>query len=369
MLLRGWVIYGLSITLLLKANLLKKPSTLYKSQIGSGHLQADADQQDLLPFLDALALDLETPAHREKVAGVHVWRRNDGEEMPKGLYLYGTVGRGKSMLMQLLFDAVPVGQKRRVHFHPFMEELHERMHDIKAPEGVDLMLQLASDISAEARLLCFDEFYVTNLGDAMLLGRLLEALFACGVTLCATSNWAPDDLYQDGHNSGHFHPFMKILKAHTKVLDLGEGADWRRRQEPVEKVKITADQKFLARSGKKPVKTAMTLIGHEITASGFEGGVALIPFSELCDQFLGRGEYMDLCRQADEGVIISDVPELDEARADAAMRFVVLVDLLYENQIPTHVTSETALEDLCTEGAAAFAFQRTLSRLCELERL
>jgi len=328
-------------------------------------LKPDALQQAALPALQQLAESLNQPVTRARHKGVEVWQYQG--KAPQGIYLYGPVGRGKSMLMQTLFDAVPLPEKRRVHFHAFMEELHHRLHTHKST-GVDMMLQVASDISADARLLCFDEFFVTNIADAMLLGRLLEALFACGVTLCATSNWAPDDLYQDGHNRSHFMPFMKTLKAHITAVDLGEGQDWRQLAKTKKAVVTDAASAFKALSG-KPAKAVKVKLGHDtVEALGRAGGVYWFTFVELCDRNLARGEYMELLDGL-KGLVISDLPKLGKGHADAAMRFVVLVDLLYENNIPLRLFTEgnVPLEDLCTSGPVAFAFKRALSRITQLQ--
>ena len=325
-------------------------------------LKADPAQQSILPQLDALAQAMAQTPTRTTRKGVAVWQWVEGP--PKGLYLHGPVGRGKSMLMQLLFDGIPMAEKRRVHFHPFMEELHHRMHHTKPQNGVDLMLQVASDISAEARLLCFDEFYVTNIADAMMLGRLLEALFACGVVLCATSNWAPDNLFQDGHNRGHFMPFIGLVQKNVQVIDLAEGTDWRRSGKGALNT-VDAKAHFKALGGKATKAATLTLNGYEVVAHSYSNKIGWFDFGELCGNTLGRGEYMDLCRQV-KGVVVSDIPTLNEGSADAAMRFVVLVDLLYENRIPTRITAQQPLEETCTHGPVAFAFARTLSRLHEL---
>jgi cell division protein ZapE len=328
-------------------------------------MHPDPAQQGALPALQALAGALNAPAGRQKHKGVEVWRYAD--KAPQGLYLYGPVGRGKSMLMQMLFDAVPIKQKRRVHFHAFMEELHHRLHHHKPVQDVDMMLQVASEISAEARLLCFDEFYVTNIADAMLLGRLLEALFFCGVTLCATSNWAPDDLYQDGHNRSHFMPFMKILKKHISPVNLGEGQDWRQLAKTKKAPASDAATAFKTLSG-KPAKATTVNLGHEtVKVAGRAGGYYWFTFAELCGRHLSRTEYLQLIDGL-KGLVISDIPKLATGHADAAMRFVVLVDLLYENNVPLRLfTTDTKLEDLCTTGPVAFAFQRALSRITQLQ--
>ncbi|MBI1363713.1 MAG: cell division protein ZapE [Proteobacteria bacterium] len=343
------------------------PSALYARHIADGTLMADADQQAVLPVLDGLVERLSVPAARVPWRGIDIWQYAAGTA-PQGVYMFGPVGRGKSMLMQLVFDSLPMAEKRRVHFHPFMEELHHRMHTTTPPAGVDMVWFIAAQIAAEARVLCFDEFYVTNIADAMLLGRLLEALFACGVTLCATSNWPTDNLFQDGHNRGHFMPFMAVLKKHMTELDLNEGADWRRAGGDAPAT-VSAAEAFARLGGKKEAETVLRLGHSDVLAKGMSGGVGWFTFTELCAKPLGRAEYMDLCAGL-KGLVISDLYRLDGAAADAAMRFVVLVDIVYENHLPLRVTTDgIALEEVCTEGAAAFAFQRTLSRLHELQKM
>jgi len=343
------------------------PSQLYQQALKSAHLQSDEDQLAILPDLDLLATQLAAPASRTVWRGAQVWQQDDGAPAPLGIYMFGPVGRGKSMLMQLLFDAVALQDKRRVHFHPFMEELHQRMHAAQPPAGMDIVLHIA----AEARLLCFDEFFVTNIADAMLLGRLLQALFRCGVTLCATSNWGPEDLYQDGINRSQFLPFMRVLTRNIHVLDLAQGADWRRNNDSVViSGNQDAEALFVNLTGSAAEPSQIVLQRMDVEAKGIAGefGFYWFAFADLCARAIGRAEYMDLSKKAN-GVIISDIYKLDADSADIAMRFVVLVDLLYEYGVPLRVFSNIDLDDICTEGPAAFAFERTISRIHGLRQL
>lgn len=343
------------------------PSAIYQQKIAENILTQDPAQESILPCLDALAKNLNqsaTEVSKQTLNGVSVWH---GANIPKGVFLCGEVGRGKSMLMQLLFDAVEISEKRRVHFHPFMEEMHERMHDTKTEGNQDIVMQIASELAKNARLLCFDEFYVTNIGDAILLGRLLEALFKCGVTLCATSNWKIEDLYQDGHNRSLFQPFIKIVQNNIQEVDLSSEHDWRRKNSSVG----TTDLTIWFANKNDWEKTEITLLQHQIIVENWQDGVVICSFKNMCDTFIGRSEYMDLCAKA-SGVIITDIPKLGLNMADSAMRFVVLVDLLYENQIPLIVTTlkkEDNIENICEGGPVAFAFKRTLSRIIELGKI
>lgn len=349
------------------APLAAKPSQLWWLAVAAGHLHRDADQERLLPQLDQVATALHTPMHRESWRGVTVWRSPGGEPTPQGVYLFGEVGRGKSRLMQMLFDSVPLAEKRRVHFHPFMEELHLRLHHARAPKNVDLMLYMASELSAEARLLCFDEFFITTIADGMLLGRLLEALFKCGVTVCATSNWAPDHLFQDGFNRERVLPFIGVLKRHIQVCELGHGVDWRRREGTTAERATTAAEHFAHLTGKQAQPGEVVLRRARVPAHGAEDGVFWFEFNELCTRALGRAEYMNLCDQA-RTVIITGLPRLNMDCADWAMRFVVLVDLLYEHRVALRVHGQVDIEEACPEGPASFAWRRSVSRVHELSR-
>ncbi|MBF0156870.1 MAG: cell division protein ZapE [Magnetococcales bacterium] len=345
------------------------PSALYREKLRVGELRPDPDQQAIMPALDALVRELSREVRRAPWRGVTVWQYADAEPPPRGLYMFGTVGRGKSMLMQLVFDGSDFPEKRRVHFHPFMEELHDRMHSAKPGPGVDRVLQIASDIAAGARLLCFDEFYVTNIGDAILLGRTMQALFRCGVTVCTTSNWAADDLFHDGLNRDSFLPLLRILKRHVHELDLAQGADWRRQHtDPVSDLGGDAEALFLELSLQPPTPGEWHFNRVSVNCLGAEAGVFWFAFEDLCHRALGPAEYMDLSRQA-RAVIVSGVPKLGGDNADAAMRFVVMVDLLYEGRIPFRLFSDLELDAICPSGPAAFAFQRTVSRIHELTRI
>ncbi|MBF0611118.1 MAG: cell division protein ZapE [Magnetococcales bacterium] len=345
-----------------------KPSQRWAEAVRHGRLQHDIRQEGMLPLLDQVAEELNQPVQRIAWRGVDVWRLESGDPPPHGVYLYGDVGRGKSLLMQMIFDSVSIHEKRRVHFHPFMEELHHRLFHAKPPKNVDLMLYMASEISAQARLLCFDEFYITTIADGVLLGRLLEALFKCGVTVFATSNWAPDDLFQDGFNRGRVLPFIELMKKHVHVCELGLGVDWRRQNGTTNsQVLPPADHLFSRLAGCPPTPTSILLRHTPVPAHGMENGVFWFGFEELCSRMLGRAEYMNLCGQA-KSVIISGLPRLTADGADAAMRFIVLVDLLYEHRVPLQVYSHVDLAEACLDGPAAFAWRRSVSRVHELSR-
>ncbi|MBF0447450.1 MAG: cell division protein ZapE [Magnetococcales bacterium] len=342
---------------------LPSPSKQYKKRRQQKRLKHDSDQEAVLPLLDQFVADLHQPVERVIRQRVEIWQGINGQATTRGLYLFGPVGRGKSMLMQLVFDAVAFEQKRRVHFHPFMEELHQRMHDTEPTPGIDVMYQVASELSNEARLLCFDEFFIDNIQDAMLLGRLLEYLFKCGVILCATSNCGPDGLFKGGFNRKRFLPLLKDLQSNIQELDLSYGADWRRQDSPSAiKHELTPEQLFFQFSANHPHPTSTVLDRMVVLAKGIDKDIYWFDFKTLCDQQLGPAEYMDLCKKA-RAVLISDIPQMGEDGTDAAMRLIILIDLLYEYDIPLRVFSDLPLEEICTEGPAAFPFKRAVSRI------
>ncbi|MBF0184035.1 MAG: cell division protein ZapE [Magnetococcales bacterium] len=345
------------------------PSRVWQKALAAARIERDPVQEQTLPLLDQVVNQLAKPVHRTVWRGVEVWRGLlESQPTMRGIYLHGDVGRGKSYLMQLIFETVPIAEKRRVHFHPFMEELHQRLHQAEAPANVDLMLFIASQIAQQARLLCFDEFYITTIADGVLLGRLLESLFLCGVTVCATSNWAPDDLFQGGFNRNSVLPFIALIKKRILICELTQGKDWRR-QAAIRSgcTLLSADQLFVRLSNSPPQAMTVTLRQSPVAVLAMADGVFWFDFLALCSSMLGRAEYIFLCKQA-KIIIISGLPRLTCDDADIAMRFVVLVDLLYEQRIPLRVYSAIPLEDVCHTGEIAFAWRRAVSRVHELCR-
>ncbi|MBO6781936.1 MAG: AFG1 family ATPase [Alphaproteobacteria bacterium] len=299
------------------------------------------------------------------------------EDPPMGLYIYGPVGRGKSMLTDLFFETAPVERKRRVHFHAFMLEVQKRLTELrKRDKQQDPLMRVAAEIADESWLLCFDEFHVVNIADAMILGRLFQAFFDHGVVVVATSNVAPRDLYRGGLQRDRFLPFIDLILQKLDVLDIGEGRDFRLdrlKGEPVwhtplgPEAEAQLDKAFATLTDNAtPRPQEIELQGRKLVAERTARGIARFTFDELCRQPRGAADYLAIS-ECFHTVMIEGIPRMEAKERDAAKRFVILVDSLYENKVNLFATAEVAPEELYTEGDTAFEFERTVSRLMEMQ--
>ena len=336
-----------------------------------GTLTADPLQAKAARTLDGIAAGLANGN-----GGLFVRRKP-----VRGAYLVGAVGRGKTMLMDLFFAAAPVMAKRRVHFDEFMDELHQAITAFrKSPRGkaenADPIAAVTRPIIEEVRLLCLDEFQVTDITNAMLLGRLFEKLFAGGVTLVATSNMLPDDLYRDGLNRQLFLPFIALLKAQAAIVPLDGRTDYRRLKFEGEQVyrfgtgpevQRGMDRLWLKLCGGVAGKPeTVHSLGRDIVVPEAAMGAARFSFAALCDTPLGARDYLRVAHAYD-ALMIDGVPAFTRTNASAARRFIVLIDTLYDRGIKLAASFATPLDELGQDARLAGEFQRTVSRLVEMQ--
>jgi cell division protein ZapE len=353
------------------------PLFTYRARRAAGALEADPAQELAAEKLQSLHNALR---HFRPATGLAGWRARLGlgaaEEAPQGLYVYGGVGRGKSMLMDLFFAGAPPKAKRRVHFHQFMLEIQRRLHERRARKEAEPLAQVAGEIARGASLLCFDEFHVHTIADAMILGRLFEALFQQGVVVVATSNWAPDDLYKDGLQRDRFLPFIDMLKHRLDVLHLAGARDFRLARlkamevyhHPLDAAAAAAlDRAFAALTdGARPdALTVPVEGGRSLTLKQTALGVARASFAELCQKPLGAADFLALAENF-HTLILAGVPQLGPERHNEARRFMTLVDTLYEHRVNLVASAERPPHALYPQGQGAFEFQRTISRLIEM---
>jgi cell division protein ZapE len=353
----------------------------YDARIAAGEIRPDPAQAAGLQALVRLESDLAATSAGGFVA---FFKKPEAQ---RGVYLWGPVGRGKSMLMDLFFETAPVEKKRRTHFHIFMRETHAlidawRKGDAAARKarfgqvkGDDPIPPVADVIAAEGRLLAFDEFQVTDIADAMILGRLFEALSARGVTFVATSNRAPDELYKNGINRQLFLPFIDLLKTRLEVVSVAGVHDYRLDRLRATGVWFSSGDKAQARGfddlwrdmlqGDPEIGETVEVLGRKIHFPQAAGGLLRASFASLCRAALGPNDYLAIAERF-HTVFIEDVPVMDPADREAARRFVILIDALYEAKTRLIVLAAAEPTALYVEGAGTFEFERTASRLQEM---
>ena len=357
----------------------------YAALVEAGAIERDPAQVAVVKKLQALTETLAARrlARKGSALGWLFGKKPDTASAPKGLYVWGSVGRGKTMLMDMFFEAAPVKRKRRVHFHEFLADVHGRINiyrqKIKNGEvkDSDPIAPVAADLADEAYLLCFDEFTVTDIADAMILGRLFTALFAAGVVVDATSNVEPSRLYEGGLNRALFLPFIELLQTKVEVLKLDARTDFRLEKlggAPVyhvpadEKAKAALDAAFKALSGKaQGARTVLTVQGHDLVLPQAAGSVARAGFTDLCAQAYGASDYIALAQRF-HTLVLDDIPILDFDRRNEAKRFIILIDTLYEHHVKLVASAAAEPHELyrASKGREAFEFDRTVSRLIEM---
>ncbi|TVP70855.1 MAG: AFG1 family ATPase [Rhodobacteraceae bacterium] len=346
----------------------------YDARVETGTLRPDAAQRAALPLFEPILAYLNRPA--PKSGGLRGLLGRSKPEPPPCLYLWGGVGRGKSMLMDLFVVHAGDVPKRRVHFHAFMQEIHSGLHAARARGVEDALVPVADKVAAEVRLLAFDEMQITDITDAMLVGRLFERLMAAGVAIVTTSNRVPDDLYKDGLNRALFVPFIEMIKARMVVHELQAETDYRQHRLAGAQVFFTpanaAARAEIARfwdelTGHDPGQPLRLQVkGRAVVVPAAHNGVGRASFWDLCGQPLGPGDYLAIA-QALRVLILEDIPYLSASNYNEAKRFVTLIDALYEAQVRLIASAAAQPEQLYTEGAGAFEFERTASRLREMQ--
>lgn len=361
----------------------KTPLKLYEQKVQAGLLHYDEEQKKAVTILDELFCELmEAHIKKKNIFEMMSELGRKYQNVHRGIYMFGDVGRGKSMLMDLFYDCLPTSiKKRRVHFHAFMIEVHDYFHsrrsDAELAIGVEgLITPLASLIAARSKILCFDEFHVTDVADAMILGRLFSALFDQGVVIVTTSNWPPHRLYEGGLQRDRFMPFIELLKRRMDVIQLDSDTDYRRlllSEEGTYYYPINRESEAKANAlfikltqGVAPHRKILKVKGRNLVVNNCAAGVARFTFAQLCEQPLGAEDYLAIA-DAFHTVFLERVPIMNYDRRNEAKRLMNLIDVLYDNQTNLVVTAEVPAEELYLGHDHAKEFQRTISRLLEMQ--
>ena len=360
-------------------------STRYAALVTAGKIEADPGQATLARQLTALErrLDQHRLARKSSSLGWLFGQREQAGAPLKGLYVYGEVGRGKTMLMDLFFETSVVIRKRRVHFHEFMADVHERVHvyrqDIKNGEASeqDPIQRTAAAIAQESWLLCFDEFHITDIADAMILGRLFTRLFELGVVVVATSNLPPSNLYKDGLNRALFLPFIALLERQCVVVRLDARVDFRLEKltgvptwyvPDDAKADAALDDAWRRLAGNHAGAPHELMVkGHAVRVPKAAMGIARFSFDDLCAQPLAASDYLKIAHEF-HTIIVDHIPVMDYAQRNEAKRCIILIDTLYDNAVKLLASAEAQPDELyvATEGYEANEFKRTASRLIEM---
>lgn len=348
------------------------PWQKYQHDLTKNDFVHDEAQENAVRHLQRLYDELTAPPKKASFFS-RLFNQSQDEKI-KGLYFWGGVGRGKTYLVDTFFEALPTERKMRVHFHRFMHRVHnelKKLHEIKNP-----LNHVADTLKAETDIICFDEFFVQDITDAMLLGGLMEALFARDIILVATSNIVPDELYRNGLQRARFLPAIALVKQNTVVVNVDSGVDYRLRT--LEQAEIfhspldaQADKNlhtyFSQLAAEKTQKNqAIEIEGRLINTRKIAGNIVMFEFSELCETARSQVDYMEISRLFNT-VLLANVKKMGQANDDAARRFIALVDEFYERNVTLIISAEAAIEQLYGQGNLNFEFKRCISRLQEMQ--
>jgi cell division protein ZapE len=349
---------------------------LYNAKVARNHLQHDDAQLEAVNYLQQLLEQLVSAANYKKQSLRLKWW---SAKPPKcrSVYIFGGVGRGKSMLMEMFYEACPLPTKRRVHFNAFMLEVHAFIHECRFQKETDAISALAKQIKKTTTLLCFDEFHVTDIADAMILGRLFSKLFDFGVTAVMTSNRHPSELYQGGLQREQFLFFIKILQGEAEIIELAAQKDFRLEHLPSamthyyfpldQQADEFVQNRYQAISHCSPTNPKiLSVLGRPVYLASAHNNLALASFDQLCVDALGAADYREISNHFDT-LIITNIPQLTADKRNEAKRFVTLIDTLYEHKVKLICTAEVPAHELYNEGDGSFEFGRTVSRLVEMQ--
>ncbi len=350
---------------------------IYNDRVAEGLLTPDAAQTAALPELERVRHEMSHRAAAPPRAGGlrGLFSKPADPEPVRGLYLWGGVGRGKSMLMDLFFEAARTPRKRRVHFHAFMQEIHAGLHEARKRKVSDAILPVAEEVIAHVDLLCFDEMQISDIADAMIVGRLFEQLFKAGVVVVTTSNRVPDDLYKNGLQRELFLPFIDMIKTRMVVHELVTDKDYRQDRLSGSPVYFTPNDHSAREaiqsvwddlSGGDAPPLVLTVKARPVEIPAFRNGVARAGFFDLCGVPLGPADYLAIAETA-KVLILTDIPCLGRSNFNEAKRFVTLIDALYEAKVKLICSAAAEPEMLYLEGEGTFEFERTASRLREMQ--
>ncbi len=353
--------------------------TRYQALVDAGELREDADQRRCVDRLAQMQQELEAVPPRGSI----LWRAFGKKPVPpRGIYMWGGVGRGKSMLMDLFFDSLNIARKKRAHFHEFMLDIHAMLREERKKEQGDPIMPVVKQLAEEARFFAFDEMVVNNSADAMIMSRLFTGLIDAGVTIVTTSNRPPDDLYKDGLNREHFLPFIALLKERLFVESLNGPVDYRRERlggvalwhVPNGDVATEALSDAFFRLTDYPPSDSEHVPSEDIAVQGGRTlhvpkslkGVAVFSFKRLCVEARGAPDYLAIARHY-HSVILVGIPKLSKEFRNEAARFVTLIDALYEHKVKLLASAEALPDALYPQGDGSFEFERTASRLIEMQ--